>query len=66
MEKKWYKSKTVWFNVGVGLVAAGTELTPLLDLIAGPELDAMRAYLVISLSMGNTILRVVTRTKVTL
>lgn len=65
MVKKWYKSKTIWFNVAVGLTAAGNELLPVLDLMEGDGQEVLRAYLIVALSVGNTILRIVTKTKVT-
>lgn len=66
MVKKWYKSKTLWFNLAVGLTAAGNELLPVVDLMDGDSREALRTYLIIAVSVGNTILRVVTKTKVTI
>lgn len=66
MVKKWYKSKTLWFNLAVGLTAAGNELLPVVELMAGDSREVLRTYLIIAGSVGNTILRVVTKTKVTI
>lgn len=66
MVKKWYKSKTLWFNLAIGLTAAGNELLPVVELMDAEGQEVLRAYLIVALSVGNTILRVVTKTKVTI
>lgn len=64
--KKWWKSKTVWYNVAMTLLAIANELAPVVDLMDGERAEVIRAYLVIASSVGNIILRTVTSTKVTL
>lgn len=64
--KRWYKSKTVWFNIAVTLVAIGNELMPLVSVMDGEASADLRMYLILATSFGNMILRMVTSTKVTL
>lgn len=58
--KPWYKSKTIWYNVALGLVAAGNELAPLLDLMDPEPASVLRPLLIVALAVGNTILRIIT------
>lgn len=64
--KKWYKSKTLWFNVATVLIAAGNELAPLLELMEAEAAESARVLIIMASSVGNTVLRIVTNTKVTM
>lgn len=64
--KPWYKSKTIWFNVATAIVATGNEMMPVLGVLDSATAETVRPFLVIGLAVGNTMLRVVTETKVTL
>jgi len=64
--KKWYKSKTIWYNIAVSFVAIGNEMMPVLGVMEGAAAEELRAWLVLLLAVGNTILRTVTKTKVQL
>jgi hypothetical protein len=55
--KKWWKSKTIWFNVVVaGLTALEASFSLLQPLIVGD----VYAYALTLLSIGNAALRVIT------
>ena len=64
--KKWYRSRTFWYNAAVTLVALGNELLPLLQVMDNPAREELRMWLIFATTFGNAILRVVTQTKVTL
>lgn len=66
MAKRWYKSKTIWFNIGTSLVAAGNELLPILDVMSPEAAADHRALLIVAMSIGNLILRIVTSSPVKL
>ncbi|HKL87612.1 MAG TPA: hypothetical protein VJ884_01315 [Salinibacter sp.] len=57
--KPWFYSKTIWFNIGTAFVAVGNEMMPLLEVADSSE--DLRAFLLVALAVGNTILRIVTR-----
>jgi hypothetical protein len=60
--KKWYKSKTLWFNV---LVAIGTAVEASLSLVQG-YFDPRVFLMIIGLTSGvNVILRFVSATELT-
>lgn len=64
--KKWWKSKTVWFNIATALIAAGNELAPLLQIMETATAESVRIVLIMASSTGNMVLRIVTSTKVTM
>ena len=53
--KKWYKSKTIWFNV---LAAMGAALEASLAIIQGEVKPELYLALVVFVAGGNVILRV--------
>lgn len=57
MAKRWYKSKTLWFNAALAaltaLEASASLLQPLLR-------EAVYPVLVVTLTVGNALLRVIT------
>lgn len=58
--KKWYQSKTIWFNIGTVLLATGTEYSAFVELL-NPDIQAdVRLWLALFSASGNAILRVVT------
>lgn len=60
MEKKWYTSKTLWFNLLVsGLGALEASFSVLQDVIP----VNVYAVLVVVLAVGNAILRVISTAK---
>lgn len=60
MEKKWYTSKTLWFNLLVsGLGALEASFSVLQDVIP----VNIYAVLVVVLAVGNAILRVISTAK---
>ncbi|MEQ5872918.1 hypothetical protein J4E08_24070 [Sagittula sp. NFXS13] len=69
--KRAYKSKTLAFNLLVGLIGVANEVAPLLDqLIAGgfhaDWVPAVRAGLLLVSVVGNAVLRAFTSERVTL
>lgn len=54
--KKWYRSKTLWFNAIMAGLAAAEASVNLLQPVAG---DKAFGLLAIALAVGNAILRVV-------
>ena len=62
--KRWYASRTVWFNIGTGLAGLGTEVLHMLPLIfdAFPDVTSgyegiIRLGLTVVISVGNVLLR---------
>lgn len=60
VSKKWWQSKTIWFNVGTVLAVIGTEYGLLVDLFKPEYQDIIRLSLALVSAAGNAILRVVT------
>lgn len=58
--KPWWRSKTVWFNIGTGLLAVAAEFAAVVDVL--PDEWQAQARLGISLLImaGNVILRFAT------
>ena len=54
--KKWYQSKTMWFNIIAGAVAIGSYAT---DNIPNPKVQAIAGTVV---AIGNLVLRAGTST----
>ena len=54
--KKWYRSKTLWFNALMAGLAAAEASVNLLEPVAG---DRAFAAIAITLAVGNAILRVI-------
>ena len=63
--KPWYQSKTIWFNVGTGLLNVANETAPLLEVLDPETSERLRVLLVTMQVTGNIILRFVTNTGVT-
>lgn len=63
--KVWYKSKTMWFNLGTILVAVTAELTPLLGFLSEETATVVTPLVLIAAAVGNIILRSVTTQPVT-
>lgn len=60
MAKKWYTSKTIWYNVAMTVVTAANELMPVLEVMDPTVASQVRVWLVLALSLGNIVLRTVT------
>lgn len=62
--KRWYKSKTMWFNIITGLMSLSALIMQYVDRL-GLE-DHQAAYLAIALTItvnvGNAVLRKITTT----
>jgi hypothetical protein len=58
--KRWWQSKTVWFNVATGLIGIGTEAAALVDAVPEGWQETARLGLVALVAVGNVILRLVT------
>lgn len=63
--KRWFHSKTMWYNAALILTGAANELLPILDFASPETADALRFPLYLMLAVGNIILRRVTRDPVT-
>lgn len=63
--KPWWKSKTIWYNVAITLVATANEMAPVVDILDPTVADTIRPFLIMALAVGNTVLRVVTTKPVT-
>ena len=59
--KRWWKSKTVWWNIGTGATIIGAELMAVAEVLPPEWPEPARAVLVAVMSGGNVILRFVTR-----
>lgn len=64
MNKKWYKSRTIWFNLATALVIASAEIAPLLDVVAPETQVELRTYVILASVIGNLILRFLTESRV--
>ena len=62
--KKWYKSKTVWFNVAVGATAFTAALPGFLAILAPVLTVEMLKYTLFVVAVINYFLRRVTTTGV--
>lgn len=60
--KQWYQSKTVWFNIVTVALAALPELIDAVKVIAPPRWIDL---LVLVNTVGNIVLRAVTKTAIT-
>jgi len=58
--KPWYWSKTIWFNIATGLLAAGVELAPLVEFMEPDAQSEARFWLAMFVALGNIILRTLT------
>lgn len=63
--KAWWKSKTLWFNVATALVTISNEMAPLAEIMSKENSEAFRSIIIVASVLGNTILRLVTKTPVT-
>ncbi len=60
--KRWYRSKTLWFNaIVLALAAAETQLNVLQGVLPG----GLYAWLAFVLPVGNAALRFITTTAIT-
>ena len=57
--KKWYQSKTLWFNILTAAVAVIGQVTNTIPLSA----SAMKIFAVV-LAVGNMLLRLITTTSI--
>ena len=60
MGKHWSKSRTIWFNIGTGLVGIGVEFAAVADLLPDEYQPAARLGLAVLVAVGNVILRTIT------
>lgn len=60
--KKWYQSKTIWFNALAGLFLLLEQLTPAMQYLLGAEWMQVYSGAVLA---GNIILRFVTTQAIT-
>lgn len=58
--KPWWKSKTLWFNVGIVLVAIGQELAAAASMLSDAVQGTIQLFLALFVAVGNAILRIVT------
>lgn len=60
--KRWYQSKTIWFNAVSAFVLLLTELSMVLDAfpVASPVVDQVQAWIPLFIVMGNAGLRFIT------
>lgn len=58
--KRWYQSRTLWFNIATGMVGLGTELLAVVELVPDDWQSLLRAALIIVTALGNAILRFLT------
>jgi len=63
--KKWWRSKTVWFNIAGILIAIGTELPAILPYLDPAIATSVQGYLILGMTIGNIILRSMTQHKIT-
>lgn len=60
--KRWYRSRTLWFNAAVLMLAAAeTQLNVLQGVLPG----GLYAWLAFILPIGNALLRFITTTAIT-
>lgn len=59
-KKKWYLSKTVWFNVATIGVAILTGLSSVLPILSPIVSEVVMAYILFGVGTVNVILRAVT------
>jgi len=62
--KKWYKSKTVWFNVAVGATAFTAALPGMLAILAPVLTVEVLKYTLFGVAVVNYFLRRITTTGV--
>lgn len=60
--KKWYKSKTVWFNIATALIAVLTGLSSVLPILSPIVSEIVMAYILFGVGSINVILRAVSST----
>lgn len=58
--KKWYQSKTIWFNGGTFLVTVGGELAILSEFVPSEYRVVFLGGLTMASAFGNIIIRTVT------
>lgn len=60
--KRWFESKTVWFNIITGLVSLAVVLMEALDKLALTEFQATLAAIILTafINIGNLVLRMIT------
>ena len=60
LKKKWYKSKTVWFNVAVGAASFTAALPGMLAILAPVLTVEVLKYTLFAVAIINYVLRRVT------
>ncbi len=60
--KKWYQSKTVWFNIATLAIAITAGLTGVLPILAPVVTEVTMAYALFGVGLINVVLRAVTST----
>ena len=63
--KAWWLSRTIWFNVAIGMVGIGSELMIVADYLPQDWQAPARLGLSLLTAAGNVILRGLTRQPVT-
>lgn len=58
--KKWYKSKTVWFNIATIGIAILTGLSSVLPILSPIISEIAMAYILFGVGSVNVVLRAVT------
>lgn len=58
--KKWWQSRTIWFNIGSVLLVIGTEFASFVEFLDPAQQDDVRFWLALFTAAGNAILRSVT------
>lgn len=58
--KRWYESRTIWFNLASAILIIGTEFAQLSDLIKPEYQELFKLTLLCMTVLGNTILRILT------
>jgi hypothetical protein len=63
--KRWFRSKTMWFNIATMMVATANELLPIIDIVNSETSEALRLPLMLMNAFGNMILRRITNSPIT-
>lgn len=60
MGKVWWQSRTIWANIGMALVAVGTEFLALIEFTPEEYQFVARLSVTALIAVGNIVLRTVT------
>lgn len=55
--KRWWRSKTIWFNIATGIVAFANELAAIVELLPDTYQPPVRIALIGINAVGNVWLR---------